>query len=62
MDATNIIFMIISVLVIAFNTHIFYKGYKELKRSREELKAKKEAMLKELEKSYQEVKTNTNEN
>ena len=38
MDATNIIFAIISVAIIAFNIHVLYKSHKELKRSREELK------------------------
>jgi hypothetical protein len=56
MDANTIIFTIISVAIIAFNIHVLYKSHKELKRSREELKRLKEAMLKELNKSYQEAK------
>lgn len=49
MDATNIIFAIISILIIAFNTYVFYKGYKDLQRKRQELKEYKEQMLAELE-------------
>jgi hypothetical protein len=49
MDVTNIIFAIISVLIIAFNTYVFYKGYKDLQRRRQELKDYKEQMLAELE-------------
>ena len=56
MDATNIIFAIISILIIAFNTYVFYKGYKDLQRRRQELREYKEQMLAELEKSYQEAK------
>ena len=62
MDATNIIFTIISVAIIAFNLHILYKSHKELKRSREELKRLKETMLAELNKSYQEAKVKIDEN
>lgn len=56
MDTTNIIFIIISILIIAFNTYVFYKGYKDLQRKRQELREYKEQMLAELEKSYQEAK------
>lgn len=49
MDTTNIIFAIISILIIAFNTYIFYNGYKDLQRRRQELKEYKEQMLAELE-------------
>ena len=49
MDATNIIFAIISVAIIAFNTYIFYNGYKDLQRKRQELREHKEQMLAELE-------------
>jgi len=49
MDATNIIFAIISILIIAFNTYVFYKGYKDLQRRRQELREYKEQMLAELE-------------
>ena len=49
MDTTNIIFAIISILIIAFNTYVFYKGYKDLQRRRQELKEYKEQMLAELE-------------
>lgn len=56
MDTTNIIFAIISILIIAFNLHILYKSHKELKRSREELKRLKEAMLTELEENYKRPK------
>lgn len=56
MDTTNIIFAIISILIIAFNTYVFYKGYKDLQRRRQELREYKEQMLAELEKNYQEAK------
>ena len=56
MDTTNIIFTIISIAIIAFNVHILYKSHKELKRSREELKKLKEAMLAELEENYKKAK------
>lgn len=49
MNATNIIFAIISILIIAFNTYVFYKGYKDLQRRRQELREYKEQMLAELE-------------
>lgn len=56
MNTTNAIFTIISVAIIAFNIHVLYKSHKELKRSREELKRLKEAMLAELNKNYEEAK------
>lgn len=56
MDTNTIIFTIISVTIIAFNIHVLYKSHKELKRSREELKRLKEAMLAELNKNYEEAK------
>lgn len=49
MDTTNIIFAIISIFIIAFNTYIFYNGYKDLQKRRQELKEYKEQMLAELE-------------
>lgn len=42
MDTTNIVFILISVAIIAFNTYVFYKGYKDLQRRRQELKEYKE--------------------
>lgn len=45
MNTTNIVFAIISVLIIAFNTYVFYKGYKDLQRKRQELREYKEQML-----------------
>lgn len=56
MNTTNIIFAIISIVIIAFNTYVFYNGYKDLQRRRQELREYKEQMLAELEKSYQEAK------
>lgn len=56
MDANTIIFTIISVAIIAFNTYVFYNGYRDLQRKRQELREYKEQMLAELEKSYQEAK------
>lgn len=56
MNTTNIVFAIISILIIAFNTYVLYKGYKDLQRRRQELREYKEQMLAELEKSYQEAK------
>ena len=56
MDTTNITFLIISIAIIAFNTYVFYNGYKDLQRKRQELREYKEQMLAELEKSYQEAK------
>ena len=62
MDTANIVFAIISVAIIAFNTYVFYSGYKDLQRKRQELKEYKEQMLAELEKSYQEAKAAKDEN
>lgn len=56
MDTTNVVFAIISILIIAFNLHILYKSHKELKRSRAELKRLKETMLAELEENYKKAK------
>lgn len=56
MNATNVVFAIISILIIAFNLHILYKSHKELKRSRAELKRLKETMLAELEENYKKAK------
>lgn len=56
MNATNVVFAIISILIIVFNLHILYKSHKELKRSREELKRLKETMLAELEENYKKAK------
>lgn len=61
MDATNIIFAIISILIIAFNTYVFYKGYKDLQRRRQELKEYKEQMLAELENFQAETERLTKE-
>ena len=36
MDTNTIIFTIISVAIIAFNTYIFYTSSKDLKRRRQE--------------------------
>lgn len=30
MNTANVVFAIISILIIAFNTYVFYKGYKDL--------------------------------
>ena len=62
MDTNNIIFLIISILIIAFNTYTFYKGYQELKKSREELDRIRKMALEELNKSYQEAKAAKGEN
>lgn len=61
MDVTNIIFIIISIAIIAFNTHIFYSGYKDLQRRRQEFKEYKEQMLAELERFQAETKRLTKE-
>lgn len=42
MNTANIVFAIISILIIAFNTYIFYNGYKDLQKRRQELKEYKE--------------------
>ena len=62
MNTTNIVFAIISVTIIAFNTYIFYNGYRDLQIKRQELRKYKEQMLAELEKSYQEAKAAKDEN
>lgn len=61
MDTTNIIFAIISILIIAFNTYVFYKGYKELQKRRQELREYKEQMLAELENFQAETERLTKE-
>ena len=61
MDANTIIFTIISVAIIAFNTYVFYNGYKDLQRRRQELKEYKEQMLAELENFQAETERLTKE-
>lgn len=61
MDATNIIFTIISVAIIAFNTYIFYTSSKDLKRRRQELREYKEQMMAELERFQAEAERLTKE-
>ena len=61
MDATNIIFAIISIVIIAFNTYVFYNGYKDLQRRRQELREYKEQMLAELENFQAETERLTKE-
>ena len=61
MDTTNIIFAIISIAIIAFNTYIFYNGYKDLQRRRQELREYKEQMLAELENFQAETERLTKE-
>lgn len=61
MDTTNIVFAIISILIIAFNTYIFYNGYRDLQRKRQELREYKEQMLAELERFQSEAERLTKE-
>ena len=61
MNATNIVFMLISIVIIAFNTYVFYKGYKDLQRKRQELREYKEQMLAELENFQAEAERLTKE-
>lgn len=61
MNTTNIIFAIISILIIAFNTYVFYKGYKDLQRKRQELREYKDQMLAELERFQSEAERLTKE-
>ena len=61
MDTTNIIFAIISIVIIAFNTYVFYNGYKDLQRRRQELREYKEQMLAELENFQAETERLTKE-
>lgn len=61
MDITNIIFAIISIAIIAFNTYIFYNGYRDLQRKRQELREYKEQMLAELERFQTETEKLTKE-
>lgn len=49
MDANNLVFLLISIAIIAFNTYVFYSGYKDLQKRRQELREYKEQMLAELE-------------
>lgn len=61
MDTTNIIFAIISIAIIAFNTYVFYNCYKDLQRKRQELREYKEQMLAELERFQSEAERLTKE-
>ena len=61
MDTTNIVFAIISIIIIAFNTYVFYKDYKDLQRKRQELREYKEQMLAELENFQAETERLTKE-
>lgn len=61
MNTANIIFAIISVVIIAFNTYIFYNGYRDLQRKRQELREYKEQMLAELERFQVETERLTKE-
>ena len=61
MDTTNITFLIISVAIIAFNSYVFYSGYKDLQRRRQELRQYKEQMLAELENFQAEAERLTKE-
>ena len=61
MNTTNIFFAIISILIITFNTYVFYKGYKDLQRRRQELREYKEQMLAELENFQAETERLTKE-
>ena len=61
MNTTNIVFMLISIVIIAFNTYVFYNGYKDLQKKRQELREYKEQMLAELERFQAEAKRLTKE-
>lgn len=61
MNTANVVFAIISILIIAFNTYVFYKGYKDLQRRRQELREYKEQMLAELERFQVETERLTKE-
>ena len=61
MDANNLVFLLVSVAIIAFNTYIFFNGYKDLQRRRQELKEYKEQMLAELERFQAEAERLTKE-
>lgn len=61
MNTANVVFAIISILIIAFNTYIFYNGYKDLQRKRQELREYKEQMLAELERFEAETERLTKE-
>lgn len=61
MNTANVVFAIISILIIAFNTYVFYKGYKDLQRKRQELREYKKQMLAELENFQAETERLTKE-
>ena len=61
MNTTNITFLIISIAIIVFNTYVFYNGYKDLQRKRQELREYKEQMLAELERFQSEAERLTKE-
>lgn len=61
MDTNNFVFLLISIAIIAFNTYVFYSGYKDLQRRRQELKEYKEQMLAELERFQAEAERLTKE-
>lgn len=61
MNTANVVFAIISILIIAFNTYAFYNGYKDLQRRRQELKEYKEQMLAEIERFQIEAERLTKE-
>lgn len=61
MNTANVVFAIISILIIAFNTYVFYNGYKDLQRRRQELREYKEQMLAELENFQAETERLTKE-
>ena len=61
MDANNLVFLLISIAIIAFNTYVFYSGYKDLQKRRQELREYKEQMLAELERFQAEAERLTKE-
>ena len=61
MDTNNFVFLLISIAIIAFNTYVFYKGYKDLQRKRQELREYKDQMLAELERFQAEAERLTKE-
>lgn len=61
MDTNNLVFILVSVAIIAFNTYVFYYGYKDLQRRRQELKEYKEQMLAEIERFQIEAERLTKE-
>ena len=60
MDANNLVFLLISIAIIAFNTYVFY-SYKDLQKRRQELREYKEQMLAELERFQAEAERLTKE-